>query len=77
MVASIDTAQGFDVMLSREDEADLEDAFSGRRGKVPISRMQPHLVLKELVSSMWQIDARNARATHESDKQMIFEKIGN
>ena len=62
MRAAVDTAQGFDVIMSAEQERDMQLTVD-RRFSAVIHALS--------------VDAQAANATHESDKTMIFERIRN
>jgi hypothetical protein len=61
IVASIDTAKGFIMMLAAEEEAGLEATLATR--------------FDDVLAAFAEVDAIKANATHESDKVMIFARI--
>ena len=61
IVASIDTAGRFEMMLAEEEEKELRATLSERFGQV--------------LSAFAAVDASKANATHEADKAMIFARI--
>ena len=61
VVASVDTARGFEMMLGAKEEEDLHSKLTER--------------FDDVLTAFARVDARKASATHEEDKTIIFERI--